>query len=199
MGFIDISEPRVAIPPPPPPTTSSSHFEPNGDLPKARRGIVFECVDEVQKILETIRMDSKNQQSLEHKDSFPSRADHLDFELEHEAQIDFRQLASVAMDQELGLQDDQSHILGGAPDFLTIEETLDLPIEDEDPSVSDPSHLDFPMKKTRNRATNIMQVKQKDLNGRKSESVPKEKFKSGTMPLRAPPKLKGLLGRVDRH
>jgi hypothetical protein len=91
---------------PSPLTTSSSHFELKGDLPKARHGDVFECVDEVQNILETIRMDSKNQQSLKHKDSFLSLADHLDFEPEHEAQIDFRQLASVAMDQELDSQND---------------------------------------------------------------------------------------------
>ncbi|KAJ0104438.1 hypothetical protein J7T55_010904 [Diaporthe amygdali] len=101
-------------PPPPLHTTSSSHFEPKGDLPKARHRIVFECVDE------------------------------------------------------------QAHIIGGAPDMLTIEETLDLPIEDEDASVSDPSQLDLPMKKTQYRATNIMQVRQKDLNGSKIRIGPQE-------------------------
>lgn len=174
----------------PPSTTSSSHFEPKDDLPKAGHGDIFECAGKVQNILETIR--SNNQQSLEHKDSFPSRADHLDFEPELEAQIDFRQLVSVAMDQELYSQDDQAHILGGAPDMLTIEETLDLPMKDEVPSVSDPSQLDLPVKKTGNRGPNIIPVEQKDLNGSNIRISPHGEVQIRYYPSESPAKVEKL-------
>lgn len=137
-------------------------------------------------------MDSNNQQSLEHEYSFPSRADHLDFEPELEAQIDFRQLVSVAMDQELDSQHDQAHILGGAPDMLTIEETLDLPMKDNVPSVSDSSQLDLPVKKTRNRGPNIIPVEQKDLNGSNIRISPHGEVQIRYYPSESPAKVEKL-------
>lgn len=152
---------------PSPPTMPSSHFGPKGDLLEPRHGQNFGYVDEVQNILETSRMDSKNQLSLEHKDSLSSHADHPGFEPEQEAEKNFRQLASVAMDHELDPQNGRGHTLGRVPDMLTIEKTPNLPVKDKNPSVSDLSQLDLPMKKTRKRGPNIIPVEQKDLDGSK--------------------------------